>query len=114
MKLSDLEVGKHVVEMRNNDRYLVLKIKDRMFGVGLDGRYYFSGLNEDKYDDNLIYLGSCKDYDIVKIYEINECCVFGKLSDSSKLIWERKEVKKMTVSEICEELGYEVEIVKEK
>lgn len=30
-----------------------------------------------------------------------------------KLIWERKESKKMTVAEICKELGYEVEIVKE-
>ena len=30
-----------------------------------------------------------------------------------KLIWERKEKRKMTVSEICKELGYDVEIVKE-
>ena len=29
------------------------------------------------------------------------------------LLWERKEVKKMTVAEICKELGYDVEIVKE-
>lgn len=30
-----------------------------------------------------------------------------------KLIWERKEKRKMTVSEICKELGYGVEIIKE-
>ena len=30
-----------------------------------------------------------------------------------KLIWERKEKRKMTVSEICKELGYDIEIVKE-
>ena len=29
------------------------------------------------------------------------------------LIWERKEKRKMTVSEICKELGYDVEIIKE-
>ena len=33
--------------------------------------------------------------------------------DDYKLIWERKERRKMTVSEICKELGYDVEIVKE-
>lgn len=33
--------------------------------------------------------------------------------DDYKLIWERKEKRKMTVSEICKELGYDVEIVKE-
>ena len=30
-----------------------------------------------------------------------------------KLIWERKEKRKITVSEICKELGYDIEIVKE-
>lgn len=30
------------------------------------------------------------------------------------LLWERKEAKKMTVKEICDALGYDVEIVKEK
>lgn len=30
-----------------------------------------------------------------------------------ELLWERKEPKKMTVAEICKELGYDVEIVKE-
>lgn len=30
-----------------------------------------------------------------------------------KLIWERKEKRKMTVTEICKELGYDIEIVKE-
>lgn len=30
-----------------------------------------------------------------------------------KLIWERKGKRKMTVSEICKKLGYDIEIVKE-
>lgn len=33
--------------------------------------------------------------------------------DDYKLIWERKEKRKMTVSEICKKLGYDIEIVKE-
>lgn len=34
-------------------------------------------------------------------------------TEHRKLLWERKELKKMTVAEICEALGYDVEIVKE-
>ncbi len=30
------------------------------------------------------------------------------------LLWERQTVKKMTLSDICKELGYDVEIIKEK
>lgn len=35
------------------------------------------------------------------------------LSDERNCIWKREEVRKMTVSEICKELGYEVEIVRD-
>ena len=37
---------------------------------------------------------------------------FGQMLNAHNPIWERKEVRKMTVAEICKELGYEVEIVK--
>lgn len=40
----------------------------------------------------------------------------GLLNNSTegrKRLWERKEVKKMTVAQICAALGYDVEIVKE-
>lgn len=63
------------------------------------------------------YIYSKSSYDVFKIYGYAR---YG--SDSRKLsiqnrpfIWERpKEVKKMTVSEICKELGYKVEIIAEE
>lgn len=58
-----------------------------------------------------------KDYrDVVKIYGYSR---FGSnsrkiLIEGRPLIWKRpEEVKKMTVSEICKELGYKVEIIAE-
>nr|DAP34637.1 MAG TPA: hypothetical protein [Caudoviricetes sp.] len=35
------------------------------------------------------------------------------LSDERNCIWKREEVRRMTVSEICKELGYEVEIARD-
>lgn len=35
-------------------------------------------------------------------------------TDERDLLWTREEAKKMTVKEICDALGYDVEIVKEK
>lgn len=114
MKLSDLRAGKHVIEIRSGEKFLVAENKNGFFGICLNGRNYFSALDSTVYDDNLVFLNPYKNNDIVKIYEINECCTFEKLENNLNLIWERKEPKKMTVSEIAKELGYEVEIVKEK
>lgn len=114
MKLSDLRAGKHVIEIRSGEKCLVAENKNGFFGICLNGRNYFSALDSTMYDDNLAFLNSYKNNDIVKIYEIDNSCAFEYLENNLTLIWERKEVKKMTVSEIAEELGYEVEIVKEK
>lgn len=115
MKLSDLKAGKHVIEIRSGEKFLVAENKNGViFGICLNGRNYFSALDSTGYDDNLTFLNSYKNNDIVKIYEIDNSCTFEYLENNLSLIWERKEVKKMTVSEICEELGYEVEIVKKE
>lgn len=59
-------------------------------------------------------ISSC---DVMEVYGFSE---YGyKSLDSSNpekcrtLLWKRSEPKKMTVKEICEALGYDVEIVKE-
>ena len=48
----------------------------------------------------------------MKIYESN-ACVLGNLfnNDYLECIWERKEPKKMTLAQISEALGYEVEVI---
>ena len=52
------------------------------------------------------------DYDIMKIYE-SKAYVLEDLFDNNYLecIWERKEPKKMTLAQISEALGYEVEVI---
>ena len=51
------------------------------------------------------------------IEAIYDCTYNRMLMDNStedrKLLWERKDAKKMTVAEICAALGYDVEIVSE-
>lgn len=67
--------------------------------------------------NSCIYLSDLKGKDIVKIYGYSK---YGYMSTEISikdrpLIWERlEEVKKMTVSEICKELGYKVEIIAEE
>lgn len=72
----------------------------------------YSGRKELKY-----YIYGKSSHDVFKIYGCARCG-----SDSRKLsiqnrpfIWERpEEIKKMTVAEICKELGYKIEIIAEE
>ena len=102
MTKSDLQNGM-VIEQRNGDCRLVLngKMIDK-HGFSELGRHTESLKSE-----------LSESLDIVKIYSVNAKStseIF--LSECLTLLWERKEPKKMTVSEIAKELGYEIEIVK--
>jgi hypothetical protein len=95
-----------VVEYRNGERRMVV---DNML-IGYSQR---GDLNN--YNDDLSHKGTfSKGLDIVRIYpEIN---VFRKKYDKTELampIWERPEVKKITMSEVEEKFGCKVKIVKE-
>lgn len=74
--------------------------------VSLDGAYYWPLY---KFNSNLEYI----DIIIEKVYG---CTINSQLlkcsTDNRTLLWERKEPKKMTVQEVCDALGYDVEIVK--
>lgn len=53
-------------------------------------------------------------YDIIKIYDCPKESVLkygGRLPFAYELIWQRKEIKEMTVKEIEKELGYKIKIV---
>lgn len=66
------------------------------------------------YDDNLLILSGNEHYAINKIYRPKyDCSVMSNNLNDYDLIWERKEIKEMTMKEICEALGYEVKIKKE-
>ena len=121
MSKSELVPGKHVVETKDGDKFLVLMAKNgKMFGVSLDGATYID-LTRGYYGEDLkANERRLKDFDVVKVYEIYSPCAFESLTwelygaSSLILIWERPgEPKEMTMKELEEELGYPVKIVKE-
>lgn len=103
--MGDLRSGM-VVEISIGDRYLVLKDEDKINFMNANGMTHYG----DMCDDHLIY-SSDTNFDIVKIFD--KVDTFKEVKTTTKLLWERKEPKKMTITEICKELGYDVEIIQE-
>lgn len=121
MKKSDLRNG-DIVKTREGNKYIVLlniehfTKKEGLLINLMDGCY----LRLSRYKEDLTwYDEEAKNFDIVSI------CAFDYVGDNLrqhgltqitagyKWTWERNKAKKMTVSEICKELGYDIEIVKE-
>lgn len=99
IKRNEIEFG-DILTLRNGERYVV--VNGRMYG---EGEYY----NRDAtsvnywYNDDLTQNENNKNEDIIKVER------------AGNIIYERQtEVKKMTVAQICKELGYDIEIVKEE
>ena len=104
-----------IVVLRNDDkRKVFLDYETKHYGKGIISSIvekYFNGLIE--YDNQLICSLSPL-LDIVQIYRPRYDSDVTSLNlDDYKLIWERKEIKEMTMEEICNALGYEVKIKKE-
>ena len=120
MKKKDLKVG-YLVELRNGKRYLVMPVNGDD-GVDLELVTKDSVRPLDWYDDNLVCTRtsfSCtytkKEMDIMKVYGLVDWPLYALRPDTNdrKLLWERKETKKMTVAEIENILGYKIEVVSE-
>lgn len=99
----------YVCVTRNGHYLMVLPTEH---GLCLCGDDY--GLLDGWKDDLTISCGPRK-LDIMKVYGLAQYprLAYAREPDGRNLIWERKETKKMTVKEICDALGYDVEIVKE-
>lgn len=111
MKLKDLKTGM-VIEIRNGERYLILRKDDGVL-YAVRNEDWFDIHEKGDYNSDLTD-SEFKEYDIMKIYEPCVNSLRAMLNNYvSDPIWERKNQKKMTVSEICKELGYEVEIVRD-
>lgn len=124
---SSLKIG-HVVKLRNGEFRMVFPVgKERtliLAGGPSDQWHYLSSWDEEFnaipqifypiYSDR--FVEEAKEFDIVAVYGFvrgsycySRC---GDLSaDNRDILWERKEPKRMTVKEISNILGYEVEIV---
>lgn len=109
MELKDLKTGM-VVELRNGDKYLVINQAGKLSGIRENSYITFNSLYAYK-SDMTWPNDSC--LDIVKVFCPSLSSFRTMLKNERNCIWTRDEKRKMTVSEICKELGYEVEIVKE-
>lgn len=121
MELKDLKTGMRII-LRNEQEYIVLKDVITPYDNGKEDMYIFvdgGWMSSNSYNDDLTCKSNNKDFDIMKVYAQNSGnYINGDVLQKNEikkmnLIWERKEKRKMTVSEICEELGYDIEIVKE-
>lgn len=107
----DLRSGM-VVETRNRDRYLVLvnPQKIRLMRSNGWGFMHVTGGIGGGHSDDLRFEG-LPGLDIMKVFdEVNN---FDEVKTTTDLLWERKEPKKMTLSDVCKQLGYDVEIIPE-
>lgn len=100
-----------IVECRNGNRYLLRKVRGNLLLSANES------WDECTYDNNFVDIGEDSkefngDYDIMKIYESNAHVLVNLFDDDFlECIWERKKSKKMTLAQISEALGYEVEVI---
>ena len=112
MKRNELEVG-YLVEFKNGERKIVMPCNDPDYPIVLTNQYgewSYLGVYRDDLSSTI-----AKEFDIVKVFSFSRL-VYKTLSFNTnhrELLWERKDKKKMTVAEIENILGYEVEIVRE-
>ena len=96
-----------IVECRNGSRYLLRKRSDKLICSNFDS--WFTATYDEKLNENEYYV---EDFDIMKIYESKANVLRDLFNDKYfTCIWERKEPKKMTLAQISEALGYEVEVI---
>lgn len=101
-KKSDLK-NRMVVEYRNGYRRMVCD--NRL--MGLNGSGSLHSYNNDLTCNE----GGGSDFDIVKVFvKISQ---FNELELNLFIVWERSEVKEVTMSEVEEKFGCKVKIVKE-
>jgi len=110
MKKEDLRVflkSGMMVETNFPRRYLVVECNGELLLMSSTG---FNRVND--YDDNLYSQSGA--FDIMEIYScpMNLNKFMNTDKEGRTLLWRRAVPKKMTISEIENELGYEIEVVK--
>lgn len=98
---SDLK-NRMVVECRNGNKYIVI---DGMLLSTNDYSWLLS------YNENLTMKQGLSEFDIMKVYNRANSLGFNKYMLT--LLWQRSEVKEVTMAEVEEKFGCKVKIVKE-
>lgn len=126
MKLEDLKSG-YLVQIRDGRYFMVLRV-GKFTKVIVNGGecIYLSNYDESlrSKSKKLVSYGRYHrkdELDIVKVYglvqgidnythalQLHESCLYRDL------LWSRSEAVRMTMDELCEKLGYEVEIIREE
>lgn len=104
MKKADLKSGM-VIEVRSGDRYLVLRDNKKLTFMNANCKSYIDSRNLGKDMLRLTY----NNLDIMRVFD--KVSILNDVQNTTCLLWERKEVKKMTLAEIENELGYKVEVI---
>jgi len=105
MKKSDLIPGKHAIVMRKG--WVGLVLDGYLMGESL----YYS-LKD--YTEDLLDRDGEMEYDAVKILEIPRYTTFDSISETScEVVWERLEVKEVTMAEVEKKFGCKVKIIEE-
>lgn len=112
MTKSDLKSGM-IVTLRNGEEYVVI-LNHAFYPNGViasfAGEVKWDELDE--YTDDLVCRAAVRDFDIVKI-QVPKSSYIGYEKHNRTTLWEREEVKKVTIEEIEKKFGCKVEIVKE-
>ena len=96
-----------IIECRNGDRYLLRTTCGELVASSND-KCISIDYDEELNDNRYFY----KDFDVMKIYTSKSFILNNLFNDNYlECIWERKEPKKMTLAQISEALGYEVEVI---
>lgn len=109
MELKDLKTGM-VVETRDGTKYLIVNQDGKLCCIGMNRYMTLDGGYPHK--SNMTWPAD-SDLDIMKVFKPALGSFNNMLSDEHNCIWKREEVRRMTVSEISKELGYEVEIARD-
>lgn len=112
MNIRDLKVGQLLVitDKGNNVESLAIVTFNNKDEICISGPSFYCDINDMKQESMESSLGG---YVVERVYSRGHNRLAYKLDIGGRtLLWSRPTAKKMTVAEICEKLGYEVEIVK--
>lgn len=122
LKLEDLKSG-FIVKRRSGELRMVMRAGEfTKVLIGAGGKWcYLSNYDADlcrKHGEccTTEQLNRAREKDIVEVYGLQQGVrnygeTLALSIDNRTLIWKRKEPVKMTLAEICDRLGFEVEIV---
>lgn len=99
IKKSDLQGG-DIVTYRDGRKRIVDILNNRLVYLN---NFSSACMHLNNYNDDLMDIDNCSQWDIVEVFR----------PTTKETFITKREIKKMTVKEICEKLGYDVEIIKE-